>query len=56
MENFYNVKEVAEILRCDKHQIYKYINNNQLKAVKISSLLIRKDWLEEFINKMMVTA
>ena len=50
MPNFFTVKEIAETLKCDKHKIYNYINNGELQAVKIGTLLIREDWFFDFIE------
>lgn len=56
MSEFYNVKQIAENLKCDKHRVYDYINSGALKAIKAGVLLVRKDWYEEFIETLMVVA
>jgi excisionase family DNA binding protein len=48
-KNFLTVAEVATMLGCDKHQIYKVIKTGELRSVKVGKTIIAVAWLEEFL-------
>ena len=45
------VTEVAKELRVNRNFVYKLINNGELEAVKIGSIKVRKEALNEYINR-----
>ena len=47
----YTVTEVAKMLRVNRNHIYKLIKEGELKAVKIGSIKVRKEDLEEYIER-----
>lgn len=49
----YTVQEVAEILKVDPRTVYRYINNGQLDAVRLSArkTRIRRQDLLHFIDR-----
>ncbi|MGN0529101.1 MAG: helix-turn-helix domain-containing protein [Eubacterium sp.] len=49
-KKFLSVAEVAELLGCDKHQIYKVIKSGELRSVKVGKTIIAVVWLEEFLT------
>jgi excisionase family DNA binding protein len=46
----YTVSEVAKLLKVNRNFVYHEIKKGNLEAVKIGSIKIRKDKLEEYIN------
>ena len=46
----YTVSEVAKMLKVNRNFVYNEIKKGNLEAVKIGSIKIRKDKLEEYIN------
>lgn len=46
----YTVSEVAKLLKVNRNFVYDEIKKGNLEAVKIGSIKIRKDKLEEYIN------
>lgn len=46
----YTVSEVATMLKVNRNFVYDEIKKGNLKAVKIGSIKIRKENLEEYIN------
>lgn len=53
-KKFLSVAEVAELLGCDKHQIYKIIKNGELRSVKVGKTIIAVVWLEEFLTNQTI--
>lgn len=51
MGELLRVAEVAKILRVNIKQVYEFINEGKLKAVKIGSLKVKSSELERFINE-----
>ena len=45
----YSVAEISEILKCDKHIVYKLIKAGLLSAMKLGQLKVSHDALMEFI-------
>ena len=46
-----SVSEVAKMLKVNRNFVYKIINNGELEAVKIGSIKVRKEALNEYINR-----
>ena len=46
-----SVSEVAKELRVNRNYIYKLIKEGDLKAVKIGSIKVRKEDLEEYVER-----
>ena len=46
-----SVSEVAKELRVNRNFVYKIINNGELEAVKIGSIKVRREALNEYINR-----
>lgn len=53
-KKFLSVAEVAELLGCDKHQIYKIIKNGELRSVKVGKTIVAVVWLEEFLTNQTI--
>lgn len=47
----YTVSEVSKMLKVNRNYVYKLIKNGELEAVKIGSIKVRKDALNEYINR-----
>ena len=45
------VSEVAKMLKVNRNFVYKLIKDGELEAVRIGSIKIREDKLNEYINK-----
>lgn len=46
----YSVKETSEVLGVSKHCVYDLINKGLLPAMKLGSLKIRRETLENFVK------
>ena len=46
----YTVSEVAKMLKVNRNFVYDEIKKGNLEGVKIGSIKIRKDKLEEYVN------
>jgi excisionase family DNA binding protein len=46
----YTVKEVAGILHTNRNYVYQVIRNGSLPALKLGSLKVRKEALEQFLR------
>ena len=46
-----SVSEVAKLLKVNRNFVYKIINTGELEAVKIGSIKVRKEALNEYINR-----
>lgn len=46
----YSVKETSEVLGVSKHCVYDLINKGLLPALKLGSLKIRRETLENFVK------
>ena len=51
MDELYTVKEVAKKLKVNIHKVYELVNVGLLPALKLGSIKIRKESLEEFLEK-----
>ena len=51
MDELYTVKEVSQKLKVNIHKIYELVNAGLLPALKLGSIKIRKESLEEFLMK-----
>ena len=51
MQQIYTVKEVSKILKVNVHKVYDLIKSGLLPALKLGSLKVREESLNEFINK-----
>ena len=49
------VSEVAKMLKVNRNFVYKLIKDGELKAVKVGSIKVREDVLDEYINSQVVT-
>ena len=46
-----SVSEVAKLLKVNRNFVYKIINNGELEAVRIGSIKVREEALNEYINR-----
>lgn len=46
-----SVSEVAKLLKVNRNFVYKIINDGELEAVKIGSIKVREEALNEYINR-----
>ena len=46
-----SVSEVAKMLKVNRNFVYKIINDGELEAVKIGSIKVREEALNEYINR-----
>ena len=51
MDELYTVKEVSQKLKVNIHKVYELVNAGLLPALKLGSIKIRKESLEEFLMK-----
>lgn len=51
MDELYTVKEVAKIMKVNVHRVYDLIHAGLLPALKLGSIKIRKESLEDFLRK-----
>ena len=51
MQQIYTVKEVSKILKVNVHKVYDLIKSGLLPALKLGSLKVREESLNEFITK-----
>lgn len=51
MDELYTVKEVSQKLKVNIHKVYELVNAGLLPALKLGSIKIRKESLEEFLEK-----
>lgn len=50
-----SVSEVAKLLKVNRNFVYKIINNGELEAVKIGSIKVRKEALNQYVNNNIIT-
>ena len=50
----YTVTEVAKKLRVNRNFVYKIINNGELEAVRIGSIKVREEALNQYIEKHII--
>lgn len=46
-----SVSEVAKMLKVNRNFVYKLIKDGELEAVKIGSIKVREEALNEYINR-----
>ena len=46
-----SVSEVAKLLKVNRNFVYRIINDGELEAVRIGSIKVRKEALNEYINR-----
>lgn len=51
MDELYTVKEVSKILKVNVHKVYDLIRAGLLPALKLGSIKVRKETLDEFLVK-----
>ena len=51
MDELYTVKEVSQKLKVNIHKVYELVNAGLLPALKLGSIKVRKESLEEFLMK-----
>ena len=51
MDELYTVKEAAKIMKVNVHRVYDLIRAGLLPALKLGSIKIRRESLEEFLRK-----
>ena len=49
-----SVTEVAKELRVNRNFVYKIINNGELEAVKIGSIKVRKEALNQYVEQQRI--
>ena len=47
----YTVREVANLLKVNRNFVYDIIKRGELRAIKVGSIKIRHDDLEDYINQ-----
>ena len=50
----YTVSEVAKLLKVNKNFVYKIINNGELEAVKIGSIKVKQEALNDYIDNNII--
>ena len=50
----YTVTEVAKLLKVNKNFVYKIINNGELEAVRIGSIKVRKEALNQYVEQQRI--
>ena len=50
----YTVTEVAKLLKVNRNFVYKIINDGELEAVKIGSIKVRKEALNQYIENNII--
>ena len=50
----YTVTEVAKLLKVNRNFVYKIINDGELEAVKIGSIKVRKEALNQYIQNNII--
>ena len=49
-----SVSEVAKLLKVNRNFVYKIINNGELEAVKIGSIKVRREALNQYVNNNVI--
>ena len=50
----YTVSEVAKLLKVNRNFVYKIINNGELEAVRIGSIKVRKEALNQYVEQQRI--
>ena len=48
------VAEVAKMLKVNRNFVYKIINNGELEAVRVGSIKVRKEALNQYVNEQRI--
>lgn len=48
------VAEVAKMLKVNRNFVYKIINNGELEAVRVGSIKVRKEDLNEYVRRQKI--
>ena len=51
----YTVSEVSKMLKVNRNYVYKLIKNAELEAVKIGSIKIKREALNQYVNNNIIT-
>ena len=51
----YTVSEVSKMLKVNRNYVYKLIKNGELEAVKIGSIKIKREALNQYVNNNIIT-
>lgn len=51
-KDFYSLKEVADILGVSVRSLYRYIDDEKLRAVKVGYWRVYKEDLDKFLRKV----
>ena len=49
-----SVSEVAKLLKVNRNFVYKIINNGELEAVRIGSIKVREEALNQYIDNNII--
>lgn len=50
----YTVTEVAKLLKVNRNFVYNLIKNGELEAVKIGSIKVREEALNQYVNEQRI--
>ena len=50
----YTVTEVAKLLKVNKNFVYKIINDGELEAVKIGSIKVKREALDQYVEQQRI--
>ena len=50
----YTVTEVAKLLKVNRNFVYKLINNGELEAVRIGSIKVRREALNQYVEQQRI--
>ena len=50
----YTVTEVAKMLKVNRNFVYNLIKNGELEAVKIGSIKVREEALNQYVNEQRI--
>ena len=51
----YTVSEVSKMLKVNRNYVYKLIKNGEIEAVKIGSIKIKREALNQYVNNNIIT-
>ena len=51
-----SVSEVAKLLKVNRNFVYKIINNGELEAVRIGSIKVKREALNQYVNEQTYNA
>ena len=49
-----SVSEVAKLLKVNRNFVYKIINDGELEAVRIGSIKVKREALNQYVNKQRI--